>query len=150
MAGYTLIGSYSTVQVLSPTLVNPIEYCTIQTSPSGSVASIPVQENVFSAGQAGVELTNFADAIEQILADSRVIAATGTQTIDANGLLSDQVVFTVEYTPPGNVSTSVTAEASVPVAQLNFTDGTIGSVLLEGVQAIIDGVYANLQAAAGG
>lgn len=150
MAGYTLVGSYSTVQVLSPTLTNPVEYCTIQTTPSNVIASITVQEDVFQAGNAGVELQNFADAIENIMHHDAVIAGVGEQTLDANGLLADNVVFTVEYKPPGTTATSVTAQAVVPVGMLNFTDGQIGQLLETEVVQIIGTTYDNLKAAAGG
>jgi hypothetical protein len=149
MAGYSLVGSYSTVQVLSPTLVNNVVYCTISTLPSGVIASMPVQQDVFDGGGAGPELTAFAEAIEQIMARSDVIAGTGAQTIDPNGLLADQVVFTVQYVQTGTTGTAVTADAEVPTASLNFTDGLIGATLLESVIAIIDKTYANLEEAAG-
>lgn len=150
MAAYTLLASESTVQVLSPTVVNPVVYCTIQTSPSGSIVSIPVQETVFNSGAAGAELTNLADAVEQIMADSRVIAAVGAQTLDANSLLADNVVFTVEYIPPGTTNSSVTAEAVVPVGYLNFTDALIGQTALANTEAIINATYSALEAAAAG
>jgi hypothetical protein len=150
VAGYTLIGNYSTVQSISPTIANPIEYCTIQTHPSSVIASIPVQETTFQTNQANVQLGNFANAIEQVMDLPHVIAGVGEQTIDPNGLLADTVSFTVEYVGTSTVPTSVTAEASVPVGLLDFTDGEIGRTLLAEVEAIIDGVYGNLQSAAGG
>ena|SRR2546430_4343975 len=150
MAGYSLIGSYETVQVLSPTVVNPVVYCTISTLPSRAIAAIPVQRTVFTSGESGVELTNFADAIEQILSDPRVIAAVGEQLVEPSGLLADNVVFTVQYVSANTAPTGVTAEAVVPVGYLNFTDALIGQVSLENVEAIIDGVYANLRSAADG
>lgn len=150
MAGYSLQGSYSTVQVLSPTLINPIVYCTIQTTPSGVIASIPVQEDVFKAGGSGPELTNFANAIEQIMSHPEVIAGIGSQTLDTNGLLADFVTFTVQYVGPTTAKQGVTAEADVPVGMLNFTDGQIGALLLEEVDAIIAAAYNSLASAAGG
>jgi hypothetical protein len=149
VAGYGLIASHATVQVLSPTVVNDVVYCTIQTNPSGVIASIPVQQDVFDSGTAGPELTALSDAIEQIMNDANVIAGVGAQTIDANGLLADQVAFTVEYVAPGSSGTSVTAEALVPVTMLNFTDALIGQTSLGNVQAIIDATYQNLVSAAG-
>lgn len=150
MAVYSLKSHYSTVQVLSPTLVNPIVYATIQTAPSGVIASRPVQEAVFDAGQEGPELTNFANAIEEIMQNPAVIGATGAQTIDPNGLLADNVLFTVQY-PAGDTSGSnVTAEATVPVGMLDFSDGQIGQASLANVEKIIADVYANLKSAAGG
>jgi len=150
VASYVLIASESTVQVLSPTLVNDVVYCTIQTQPSGVIASMPVQADVFKVGGAGPELTAFTNAIEQIMDIEPVIAAVGEQSIDASGLLKDNVAFTVEYTPTSTTPTSVTAEALVPVGMLNFEDALIGRTLLAEVEAIIDGVYNNLKAAAEG
>jgi len=150
VASYTLLASSTTVQVLSSTVVNPVEYCTIETSPSGVVANIPVQKDVFDAGQAGTELTNFADAIEQVMTFAHVVAGAGVQVLDDSGLLTDQVSFTVQYVPSGSTGTSITATALIPVAELNFTDATIGETLLAEVKTAIGAVYANLQAAAGG
>ena len=151
MASYELIGSYSTVQVLSPTLTNEIEYCTIRTQPSLVIASKPVQRTVFDAGQAGEELSIFAEAIEQIMSsDHAIVSATGSQVLDpASGLLDDVVIFTVAY-PDATTGNAVTAEAVVPVGLLDFSDGQIGSVLLQQVDAILNAVYANLRDAAGG
>ena len=150
MAGYALQGSYSTVQVLSPTLVYPVVYCTISTTPSGVIASIPVGEAEFNSGETGPQLTNFSNAIEQIMALPHVIAGVGSQTIDSNGLLADNVVFTVQYQDATTGPAGVTAEAPVPVNMLNFSDAEIGRVLLGEVEAIINGVYANLKNAAKG
>lgn len=150
MAGYELIASTSTVQVLSPTLVNPVVYCTIQTQPSGVIASIPVQQTVFDASAAGVELQNFADAIEQTMNLGYVIAGVGSQQLDQSGLIEDFVTFTVQYTSATTPPSGVTAEANVPVGMLNFTDALIGQVSWENVQGIVGGVYDNLQNAAGG
>lgn len=150
MATYSLEGSYSTVQVLAPTLVNPVVYCTIQTHPSGVIASMPIQEDVFDAGGGGPELRAFANAIEQIMAEPRVIAGVGSQTINPTGLLADNVVFTVQYVGPTTGASGVTAEAVVPVASLNFEDAEIGRVLLASVEKIITDIYNNLKNAAGG
>ena len=145
MASYALKASYPTVQVLSPTLVNNVIYATIETTPSLVIASMPIQADVFNAGGGGPELTAFADAIEQIMADPRVIAAAGTQSLTTNGLLQDFVTFTIEYVPPGSTGTSITADADVRVASLNFEDAQIGRTLLAAVEAIIDATYTNLE-----
>jgi hypothetical protein len=138
------------VQVLSPSLVNDVVYCTIQTAPSGVIASMPVQASVFNAGGAGPELTAFADGIETMFGRGHVIGAAGAQTIDPSGLLQDQVAFTVQYVPAGSASTSITAEALVPVGYLNQSDPVILEAALNNAEAIITAVYDNLQAAAGG
>lgn len=150
MASYSLLASESTVQVLSPTVVNDVVYCTISTSPSAVIASIPVQQTVFNANQGASELTNFANAVEDIMTNKAVIGAVGSQIIDANGLIQDNVTFTVQYVPPSSGSSAVTAEADVPAGMLNFSDGEIGSTLLQEVDAIINGVLANLKSLAGG
>jgi len=148
--GYALVGSYSTVQVLSATQVVDVVYCTIKTQPSGVIASLPVQQKIFEEGTSGTELNNFTQAIEQVMSNPHVIAGVGSQSIDASGLLADSVVFTVEYRDPVKAPNGATALATVGVGQLDFSDALIGRTLLAGVSAIIDGVYANLKAAAGG
>lgn len=150
MAGYAPIASESTVQVLSPTVSNPVEYVTIQTTPSGVIASMPIQKDVFDAGGGGTDLGIFADAIEQIMALDHVVAAAGVQTLDAHGLLADNVSFTVEYVPPGSSGTSITTDVPIRVAELNFADSEIGRTLLANVEAKLDKAYGNLQAMAGG
>ena len=150
MASYSLMATTPTVQVLSPTLVQDVIYTTIITSPSQVIANIPIYEQKFDAGLAGPQLTDFANAIEQIMADSRVIAGEGVQTIDPSGLLQDQVAFTVEYVVPTAPPGSVVADALVRVNLLNFADAEIGRILLAQVEAIIDKTYSNLQSAASG
>lgn len=151
MAHYSLLSSVSTVKVLSPTLVTPVLECTISTVPSNVIANYAIPTNATGAASgANPELTAYAESIEQIMARSEVIAGSGSQTIDANGLISDNVVFVIEYVPPGSTGTSITADAVVPSASLNFTDGLIGATLLESVLAIIDGVYQSLVDAAAG
>lgn len=150
MASYALIGSYSTVQVLSPTIVNDVEYCTIRTQPHGVIASKTVERSVFDAGQAGPELTNFADAIEQIMSSNKaVVSAVGAQQLAPSGLLDDVVIFTVAY-PDAVTGSGVTAEAVVPVGYLDFTDGQIGEASLANVDAILNAAYQNLKNAASG
>ena len=150
MAGYSIQGSYSTVQVISPTLVQPIQYTTIQTSPSGVIAAIPLDELDFKAGTSGPLLQAFADAIETVMNHPEVIAGIGSQVLDTNGLLADYVTFTVQYVGPNTAKSGVTAEADVPVGLLNFTDGAIGALLLEQVDAIIAQAYNALASAAAG
>jgi len=150
MAGYAVLTSESTVQVLSPTFSNPVEYVTLQTTPSGVIASMPVQKDVFDAGGGGTDLGIFADAIEEIMALPHVVSAAGEQTLDDHGLLADNVAFTVEYTPPGTTNTSITTDVLIRAAELNFTDGQIGVTLRADVEAQLDKAYANLKAMAAG
>lgn len=150
MASYSLLASQSTVQVLSPTVVNDVVYCTIQTSPTGVIASLPVSSASFTANQSAEELTAFADNIETIIGRGHVVAGAGAQTIDASGLLQDQVSFTVQYVPTGTTGTNITAEALVPVGLLSQSDPAINTTLLDEAEAIITATYNNLKNAASG
>src|SRR5690348_18514886 len=100
MATYDLVGSYSTVRVITPTLTQPVQYTTIQTQPSGVIAAIALDKADFDAGTSAPLIQAFADAIEVIMARPEVIAGIGTQLLDANGLTTDQVTFTVQYVGP--------------------------------------------------
>src|ERR1051326_1466357 len=96
MAGYSVRASESTVQVLSPTVVIDIEYVTIRTPPSGVIAALPVLRSEFEKHTAGPLLQDYANNIELMMSQPHVIAGQGAQTLDSNGLLADNVVFTVE------------------------------------------------------
>lgn len=150
MASYSLKASYSTVQVLSPTLTEEVVYCTIQTIPSNVVASMAVSQVSFDNNGAAETLTAFGNNIEQIMKSANVNAAQGGQTIDPNGLLEDNVVFVVDYEPPGSSGTQITAEATVPVGLLSQTDPAIEQYAMQQADAIVNAVYANLKSAAGG
>jgi len=150
VASYQLLASESTVQVLSPTVTQDVVYCTIQTSPTNVIASIPVSTAAFTNNMAAQELTAFANNIETLVGRGHVIGASGVQTIDSSGLLQDQVVFTVAYVPTGSSSSSITADAVVPATMLTIDDPSIDQVLLDEAEAIITGVYDNLKSAAGG
>ena len=150
MATYSIQGSYQTVQVITPTLVQPIIYTTIQTDPSKVIASIALDKIDFDAGTSQPLIQAFADAIETIMNHPEVIAGIGSQQIDPNGLLTDFVTFTVQFVGPNTAKSGVTAEADVPVGMLNFTDGAIGGLLLQEVDAIIAAAYNSLAAIAVG
>lgn len=151
MAVFSLIASETTVRVLGPTVVIPTEYVTIQTIPSGVIASLPVSKSEFDGGFAGPLLTDYANNIELLMRQPHVIAATGSQTLDANGLLEDNVVFTVEYVPAGANVTAVTTEAVVPSGLLSEGgDPSIERVLIAEAEAIITAAYDNLVKLAAG
>lgn len=157
MASYSLLASVSTVQVLSPTIVNDVVYCTIQTQPSNVVASIPISQAA-AGSAAGSSVVNlqppilvaFADNIETIIGRGNIIAGTGVQTIDPNGLLQDFVSFTVQYVPPNTNTTAITAEALVPVGLLSSDDSAINQTLLAEAEKIVTDTYDALKAAATG
>ena len=150
MATYDVKGSYSTVQVITPTLVQPIQYTTVQTQPSGVIASIALDQQTFIAGDAGPLIAAFVDAIEIIMAMPEVIAGIGTQTLDPNGLLQDFVTFTVQYVSANTAPSGVTAEADVPVGLLSTAETFGGHSNLPAAEAIITKAYNALAAQAAG
>lgn len=149
MATYTLLASEQTVRVLAPTVTSDVLYCTIMTHPSSSVVSLPIPVDATGVANGNPELTAYANAVEQIMARDEVVAAVGSQELDPSGLTTDYVIFTVQYVQPGTTGTSVTADAKVHSASLNFEDGQIGSTLLASVLAIIEDVYNGLKSTAG-
>lgn len=149
-ATYELLASESTVQVQSPTVVVPVVYCTIRTVPSGVVCARPVDEQEFFAETVATRLDLFAQAVEEIMALDYVIAGTGSQTLDPSGLLVDNVVFTVQYVPPGTTGTEITADATVPATMLNDPRATTSGGGITAAKAIVQDAYMALQSAAGG
>lgn len=150
MAEYVLLASESTVQVLSATVVNDVIYSTIQTSPSGVIASMPLDKAFFEAGVGNQYLQYFADGIEAIMSIDGVIAGAGSQQLDSSGLLADTVTFTVTYSSSGSASGAVTADADVPVGYLNATPGTTSGGGIPAAEEIVNAAISNLQALAGG
>ena len=147
---YTLLASLSTVQVLSPTVVNDVIYSTIKTIPSGVVANYPIPQGEFESINSSERLTFFARGIEEVMALDHVIGGVGTQSLDASGLLQDNVSFTVQYVQPGTSGTEVTAQAEVPVDAMLGASTTPGKPGITAATAIVDAVYADLQRLAGG
>lgn len=150
MAAYDLLASETTVQVISPTLVNDVVYCTIRTHASGVVCSKPINSVFFDAGTAGTLLNEFANTVETVMAFPEVIAGVGSQTIDNNGLIADQVTFTVEYIPPGGSAGAVTATVDIPVTQLDFSQASSAAANEAAVNTAINDAVANLKAASAG
>ena len=150
MASYTLIGSASIVQVISPTVAVDMQAVTIQTKPSGIVATKLVDEAFFQAGTAGPIIKDFADSVESIMADGKAVGGTGTTSLDSSGLQQYFVTFTVGYDPPGAPAGTVTADVAVPVTLLSGADSAEGYVNLAEAEDMLNTAYANLVALAQG
>lgn len=104
--GYTVLGSYPTIQVISPTSVVDVLRITFRTDPSGVVAfaNVPYKEvggfTVADADQAAsLFLAPLADGIETIMSTGWLAGASGTEDIDASGLLVDYIDCVVQYEP---------------------------------------------------
>lgn len=148
--GYTLLDSTETVQVFSPTLVSGALFCTIQSSPSGSilVRTIPPTDAV--PGQQSALLESLSDAVESILQEGIATAAQGTQGIDPTGLLYDAVIFTVTYVPPYASPGQIQGTVEIPVNTIT-ADTQFGSFIEGGSAADqIAAEYAMLKKLAGG
>jgi hypothetical protein len=150
MAGYTLIGSASIVQVLSPTVSEDMVAATILTKPTGVVATALVSQVAFDNNSAAEELSAVANNIETIIAQGKAVSGTSSQTLNASGLLDYFVTFTVAYNPPGAPAGAVTVDVDVPVNLISVSDPAINKVLLPQAEAIVDKAYQSLVSMAGG
>jgi hypothetical protein len=119
---YVTTGSFQTVKVLSQNQVLDVEAIGIQTIPSNVRCTVPIPLAAFRAGNADTYLSVVADLIEALIAGSvdagggEVSGASGSQNIDANGLLSYYINFTVTYTPTATQQGSFSEVVSLPVA----------------------------------
>ena len=149
MASYTLIGNASIVQVLSAKVSANMEAVTIQTIPSGVIATMLVSQDAFDKQAAGPVLTTFADNIEAIIGQGKAVGGAGSSELDGSGLMQYAVTFEVGYNPPGAPVGTVTTDVDVPVGLLNSDDALIGRTLFGQATAMIDAAYSNLVALSG-
>ena len=146
MATYTLIGSVSTIQVLSTTTTQEAVLATIQTNTSGVVVSIPVSQASFDANSAAETLTALANNIETIIGQGKAVGGVGSSDLDASGLTVYFVTFTVGYNPPGAPAGQVTVDVDVPVNLLSIDDPEINQTLLGEAEAMVNAAYNSLVA----
>lgn len=147
---YTLLTSSSSVQVLSPTLVQPIVDATIQTKPSGVILDYWIDEATWKAGLGPILLENVAAGVEHIMASEPVTGAVGGQQLDPNGLLAQYVTFTVAYQVPGSNVGPATLDVDVPIGDFG-QDAIAGeNVGLQDAIAKIQAAYQQLVALANG
>lgn len=147
---YDLITSQSSIQVLSPTVVQPVVDATIVTKPSGIVADYWLDEADWKAGTAPALLETFAGNIEHIVATGKVIGGSGSQSLDANGLLQQWVTFIVAYQVPGSPGGPATVDVDVPVGDLGGTSEFGTNYGMDAALKLIDDEYAKLVALAQG
>ena len=145
-ASYTLVGSISLTQVLSPSVSQDAVLATIQTSPSSVNATIAVSRVSFDNNQAAETLTALADNIETIIGQGKAVSGTASSQLDDSGLTAYYVTFTVGYNPPGAPTGTVTVDVDVPVNLLAVDDPTINQTLLGQAEALIDNAYNSLVA----
>jgi len=146
---YQLVTSQSTVQVLSPTVVQDAVVATIQTEPHGVIADYWLTQDEWDEGAAPDLLTAYAANIEQIMDDPHVLSAASGRSLDASGLVQSELTVTVGYSTPGSSFPPATVDVTIPANLLKPNAGTgSGSGVAQAV-AMIDAAYAQLAAAAG-
>jgi hypothetical protein len=150
VASYTLIGNASIVQVLGPKVAADKEAATIQTRPTGIIATLLVDQTAFEDGTAGAFLTDFADSIEAIIAGGKAVGGSGSSSLDASNLQQYFVTFEVAYNPPGAPLGAVTTDVDVPVGLLSKITTVGGQSQIGQAEAMIDKAYSNLVSLAGG
>lgn len=149
-ANYDLVTSQSSIQVLSPTVVQDVVVATIQTKPSRVIASLWIPEAEWGTGGAAGVLANFADNIEQVMASPEVVGATSGQALDASGLLQSEITFTVGYKPDGSPFPPATVDVTITADTLSDLGRQTGYDGVAAAMALIDAAYQNLVAVSSG
>lgn len=147
---FNLVASQSSIQVISPTVVQEVVVITIQTRPHNVIADIWVTQQEWDTGATGVTLTGFAANIETVMRSPKVVGASTGQTLDANGLLQSEITFVVGYQPEGSAFPPATVDVTVPANQLRPEDVMGTEPGVTAALAAIDNAYQTLVAAAGG
>ena len=145
---YDLLTSQSSIQVLTPTLVDEVVVATIQTKPSKVIMDYWIDKAAWDNGNGPALLEAVASGVEHIMASEPVSSAVGATELDDNGLLAEFVTFTVAYQVPGSNIGPATVDVNVPVGDFGqdfFAGQNFG---LEDASAIIQAEYAKLKALA--
>ena len=150
---YTLIGSYPTVQVVSPQQVVDVLRIGFRTIPSGVVAyaNAPGKKaagqsaGAFVAQLASLYIGPLALGIERAMGLGYIAAATHEEDVTAAGLLTDLISFVVEY-DPDSISQPGPFQIEVRIPIFAFDEPTFfGALVLDPLNE----AYAELQALAG-
>lgn len=149
-ANYSLVTSQSTIQVLSPTVVQDSVVATIQSHPSNVIADLWMSKSTWDDGDVPGMLSAFAANIETIMAGGKVVSAVGGRTLDANGLLESTITFTVGYKQPGSPFPPATLDVSIPTHEIFQSDTQGRTADITSALAEIDAAYQQLVVAAGG
>ncbi len=142
---YSPLGSHRDIQVLSPTLVVDVERVSGSTIPHNVTFERVVPLTIFGTASADAYIDELAVAIEQRLDSGLADAASFTQDVDANGLVTDAIEFVVSVmggdAQPFPFSTTVT----VPVTLLTADPAFVGDL----VSPLFEDALAKLRQTAG-
>lgn len=111
---FKVVASETTVHVLAPTLTIDAVAAYVQTPSHGVIAQSVVPAVNWGTAAGIDQLNQYAFGIEYVIDHTAAITASGSQSVDDNGLLQNQVTFTVGYTPPGSVAGPLTVQVDVP------------------------------------
>lgn len=147
---YDLLTSQSSIQVLSPTIIQDVVVATIQTKPHKVIMDYWIDKTTWDAGMGPTLLEAVAGGVEHIMDTEPVSSAVGTSQLDTSGLQAEYVTFTVAYTPPDSTTGPATVDADVPVTDFG-QDAIAGENFgLVDAHNIIQDAYAKLKALAAG
>lgn len=115
---YKLLATEDTVHTLSTQDTIDAVRATLQSPVHDVIAASIVPKTIFGSAAGSQQLNQVAFDVDYIIDHTAAIAATGNQSIDANGLLNQVVTFTVAYTPPGSTLPPLTTTVDVPMPLL--------------------------------
>jgi hypothetical protein len=151
---YVTAGSYQTVRVQSQTSVVDVELIGIYTKPSNIYIGVPVPSAAFKSGNYKSFLSVTAGLVESLLVASpdagQTLASSVSyvQDIDASGLLSAFLDFTVSYTPTTTYQGSFSEIVRLPVTVFETADAFDTPINGKTPIEILDAAYARQKALA--
>ena len=149
---YDVVGSSSTIRVLSPTQAIDVEAITIVTKPSGVRLVVQVPLTDFQNDDYDQYLVVSANLVEGVLAatpaagQDLATAAYQSQDTDSAGLIAYYVSFLVTYQPTGITALPLTQWVTFPMT--TFETAAAFQVSPTPVVTLAD-AYARLQKLAG-
>lgn len=150
---YETLDVISTTQVLSPNVIDPIEYVTIATKPTGLRLSVVISQDNWTANEGATILDNIAVFMEGLVTQNHVVSSAPSQDLDQSNLLVDYVDCVVEYARPQTGLPPLYGIAHVPMASVyRVTSGINPGPPGPGneyPEFYIDAEYARLQAIGG-
>lgn len=120
--GYTVVGSYTTVQVLTQTTSADVQAVTIVTKPTGIYTIVLVPLAQWQAGKSAAYLTPPAELLEQLIAGGLVTGAVYVQSTNASDLLAGFMQLTVSYTPSTGLAQPLTTKVMMPMTAIVSLD----------------------------
>jgi len=146
-ANYTNVTARRTVQVLGPTEVIDVEEVGFYTIPTNIYAQVEVPYQAWLSEGPAAWVEPLATAIEGMISGGLATGGTFVQDVDASGLLTDYIEFTVTYTPTTGLGLPFTTAVDVPVAALTLDTG-LGAYTGTSAADLVSAAYNQLVATA--